>query len=165
MQWETLPALHEAPALDDGDLACLDEIRAVLAWHRKLDRFAVHLAHQHFAVGPDESWSNIPTLNRGGWQPWSSRVPAIPGTLTTWLFEDARALRLSEAVYCVCVSDPVYQAGCVRHAKSPSPGESAVSEERAKRERIQREEYIDHPVAGHGERLENNPGWDHGMEP
>jgi hypothetical protein len=54
MQWETLPALHEAPALDDGDLACLDEIRAVLARNGKLDRFAVHLAHQHFAVGPDE---------------------------------------------------------------------------------------------------------------
>jgi hypothetical protein len=33
MQWETLPALHEAPAFDDSDLACLDEIRAVLARH------------------------------------------------------------------------------------------------------------------------------------
>jgi hypothetical protein len=54
MQWETLPALHEAPAFDDSDLACLDEIRAVLARHGKLDRLAVHLAHQRFAVGPDE---------------------------------------------------------------------------------------------------------------
>ena len=54
MQWTGLADLPDVPPVDDGDLDCLAEIRDVLARHGKLNRFAVHLAHRHFALGPDE---------------------------------------------------------------------------------------------------------------
>ena len=54
MQWANLPALHQTPALDDSDLDCLEEIRGVLSRHEKLARFALHLAHRHFELAPDE---------------------------------------------------------------------------------------------------------------
>ncbi|HEY8031260.1 MAG TPA: hypothetical protein VIF02_02485 [Methylocella sp.] len=54
MQLSSLPDLHEAPPLDASDLDCLEEIRDVLARHSKLARFAVHLAHRHFDLAPDE---------------------------------------------------------------------------------------------------------------
>jgi hypothetical protein len=54
MQWANLPELHQTAALDDSDLDCLEEIRGVLSRHEKLARFAVHLAHRHFELAPDE---------------------------------------------------------------------------------------------------------------
>ena len=49
-----LADLVDVPDLDAADLACLDEIRGVLARHGKLKRFAVHLAHRHFPMEADE---------------------------------------------------------------------------------------------------------------
>jgi hypothetical protein len=43
-------------------IPCLDKTQAVLARHGKLGRFAVHLAHQHFAVRPDEILVEFPNL-------------------------------------------------------------------------------------------------------
>jgi hypothetical protein len=63
MQWANLPELHETPALDDSDLDCLQEIRDVLARHGKLARFAVHLAHRHFELAPDEILIERPDPN------------------------------------------------------------------------------------------------------
>ena len=54
MQWTGLADLHDVPPVDGSDLDCLAEIRDILARHGKLRRFAVHLAHRHFALGPDE---------------------------------------------------------------------------------------------------------------
>jgi hypothetical protein len=54
MQWTGFADLPDVPPVGDGDLDCLAEIRDVLARHGKLNRFAVHLAHRHFALGPDE---------------------------------------------------------------------------------------------------------------
>jgi hypothetical protein len=54
MQWSALPDLHDAPPLDESDLECLEALRDVLAQHGKLRRFAIHLAHRHFVLGPDE---------------------------------------------------------------------------------------------------------------
>jgi len=54
MQWSMLPELQDAPRLDDEDLACLREVRDALPRHGKLQRFAVHLAHRRFELGPDE---------------------------------------------------------------------------------------------------------------
>jgi hypothetical protein len=54
MQWSILPELQDAPPLDDEDIACLREVRDALDRDGKLQRFAVHLAHRHFELGPDE---------------------------------------------------------------------------------------------------------------
>ena len=71
---------------------------------------------------------------------------------TTWLFEEGPALRLSEAVYCICVSDPNKTEACIRHGKSRTPGaahqkEEAVKERRISEEKARYEEGI--PVGGH----------------
>jgi hypothetical protein len=173
MQWESLPELHEAPPLDDADLACLVDLRDVLARHGKLDRFAVQLAHRHFGLAPDEILIEQPdpaartqhvTVARRGDHP-----AAIP---TTWLFEEGPALSLSDAVYCVCVR---VRDGdnCAAHGKSGAPSPVAQRERqqkeqgnpadrRAEIERINRDENRHRggfPVAGHGEpQPENDPG-------
>ena len=50
MQWGMLPELHEAWPIDETDLACLADLKAVLCRHGKLDRFAVQIAHRHFEL-------------------------------------------------------------------------------------------------------------------
>ena len=64
MQWANLPELHQTAALDDSDLDCLEEIRGVLSRHEKLARFAVHLAHRHFELAPDEILIERPAPGR-----------------------------------------------------------------------------------------------------
>jgi hypothetical protein len=54
LSYEALPHLHDTPDLDDGDEACLAEVRDVLGRHGKPSRFAIHLAHKHFDLAPDE---------------------------------------------------------------------------------------------------------------
>jgi hypothetical protein len=46
--------IEDVPPLDDNDLVCLQEIRAVLKKHRKIDRFGVTLLHQHFDLKSGE---------------------------------------------------------------------------------------------------------------
>jgi hypothetical protein len=73
---------------------------------------------------------------------------------TTWLFEEHSELRLSNAVYCVCVSDPNKTDACIRHGKSHSPGAAHQREEGAKERRISEEKgryERGFPVAGHDE--------------
>jgi hypothetical protein len=122
LQWAALPVLGDAPPLDAGDIACLREVRDVLARHGKLARFAVHLAHRHFELAAGEilierqgadDRSQLVTVGRRG-----DEREARP---TTWLFEEGPEFRLADAVYCVCVEDPVKQAGCVRHGRTSSP--------------------------------------------
>lgn len=152
LQWAALPELHDAPPLDAADLACLQELRDVLARHGKLERFAVHLAPRHFTLAADEILVERPDPDgRTQHVIVARRGDAPDARPTTWLFDDGPDLRLAEAVYCVCLSDPVYQAGCVRHGKSESPGTHAENEERVKEERIRREDAIvrERPVAGH----------------
>jgi hypothetical protein len=61
-------------------------------------------------------------------------------------------LRLSDALYCVCVSDPNKTDAGGRHGKSRSPGEAHQKEERVKGRRISEEQAKydqGFPVAGH----------------
>ena len=63
-------------------------------------------------------------------------------------------LRLSDAVYCVCVSDPNKTDACVRHGKSSSPTASHQKDEAAKQKRISEEDARykrGGPIAGHNE--------------
>lgn len=54
MQWGRLPDLREVAPLDEADLACMDELRDVLARHGRLGRFALHLVHRHFEIADGE---------------------------------------------------------------------------------------------------------------
>ena len=106
MQWANLPELHQTAALDDSDLDCLEEIRGVLSRHEKLARFAVHLAHRHFELAPDEILIERPDPDGRTQHVTVGRRDDEPEARpTTWLFEEGPELRLSDAVYCVCVSD------------------------------------------------------------
>lgn len=154
LQWSALPELHDAPPIDDADLACLAELRAVLARHGKLDRFAVHLAHRHLKLAADEMLIERPDPDGRTQHVTVGRRDEEPDARpTTWLFDGGPELHLSEAVYCVCLpSGPHSQGACVRHGKSPSPGEHALNEERVKQRRIGEENARYEqgmPVAGH----------------
>jgi hypothetical protein len=152
MTWTGLADLGATPPLDDSDIACMAEIRDALVRHGKLRRFAVHLAHRHFDLAPDEVLIERPddsarTQNVSVGRAEPDMVP------TTWLF-DERTL-LASAVYCVCVSDPNKTDACVKHGKSGSPGEGAQKDEAAKHKRISEEESRyrqGFPVAGHDPR-------------
>ena len=107
MQWANLPELHQTATLDDSDLHCLEEIRDVLARHGKLARFAVPLAHRHFKLAPGEILIERPDPDGRTQHVTVGRLDDEPEARpTTWLFEEGPEMRLSDAVYCDCVSDP-----------------------------------------------------------
>lgn len=54
LQWGRLQDLHTLRRLDDDDIACMRELREVLARHGRLDRFALQLVHKHFELAPHE---------------------------------------------------------------------------------------------------------------
>jgi hypothetical protein len=54
LHWAALPELHDVTPLDADDLACMAELRAVLATHGRLGRFALHLVHRHFELADGE---------------------------------------------------------------------------------------------------------------
>ena len=88
MQWTGLADLPDVPPVGDGDLDCLAEIRDVLARHGKLNRFAVHLAHRHFALGPDEILIERPDPDGRTQHVTVGRLADEPDARpTTWLFE------------------------------------------------------------------------------
>lgn len=153
MQWSKLPELQQTPPLDDSDLDCLREVRDVLARHGKLSRFAIHLAHRHFDLGPGEVLIERPDPDGRTQHVTVGRLDdeqmARP---TTWLFEEGPEMRLSDAVYCVCVSDPNKTAACIRHGKSRTPTEKHQRDEAAKERRISEEKARyekGFPIAGH----------------
>lgn len=155
LQWAALPDLQDAAPLDDDDLECLSEVRDVLARHGKLQRFALHLAHRHFVLRPDEILIERPDPD-GRTQHVSvgRRGDAPDARPTTWLLEEGPELRLSDAVYCVCVSDPDKTDACIRHGKSRSPGGAGQKEEGARERRISEEKNRHErgfPVGGHEE--------------
>ena len=49
-----LPDVNVVGALDDTDMACLEEVRAVLEKHGRAERFGIALLHRHFELAPDE---------------------------------------------------------------------------------------------------------------
>lgn len=53
IQWLQVKYLHECTPLADDDLECMKDVRAALAKHGSLDRFA-HLVHEHFAIPDDQ---------------------------------------------------------------------------------------------------------------
>jgi hypothetical protein len=101
LHWSRLPDLREAAPLDGHDLACMVEVRDVLARHGRLDRFALHLVHKHFELRADEvlvEYSDPAT--REQWQRVEPRISArlqaaVP---TTWML----AAPTAPLAVCVC---------------------------------------------------------------
>ncbi len=54
MQWGKIADLQNVPSIAADDIQCMKELREVLAKHKKLDRFALHLIHKHFDISDDE---------------------------------------------------------------------------------------------------------------
>jgi hypothetical protein len=54
MQWADLEHIADVRPIDEGDAACLEAVRDVLAEHGALDRFGVALLHSHFDLAEDE---------------------------------------------------------------------------------------------------------------
>ena len=54
VQWSTLDHIHDVKPINDGDEACLTEIRHVLTKYGNLKRFGVALLHNHFDLKDDE---------------------------------------------------------------------------------------------------------------
>jgi hypothetical protein len=76
--------------IDDSDQACLEEVRAVLARYGKLNRFALHLAHRHFPLGPDEILIECP-ITTGGHSMSPSQTRRLPGCRADHLVVRQRA--------------------------------------------------------------------------
>ena len=100
LQWARLPDLSEVAPLDAADLACIAELRKVLARHQRLERFALHLVHKHFELADGEVLVEYSDPHR---REQHLRVEArdAPGLRdaipTTWLLGAERPL-----VTCVC---------------------------------------------------------------
>lgn len=139
MQWAMLLDLSDTPYLDSGDLACLAEVREVLARHGKLKRFALHLAHRHFDLEPGEVLIERPDEANRTQHISPGRLDGVANARpTTWLFDDRPAMRLTNNVYCACVINPLKTA-CMYHGKSSAPGPGQLKEEEARRKGVAEE--------------------------
>jgi hypothetical protein len=160
MQWAALPDLGAAFPLTPDDMACLDELRAVLARHGKLDRFAVHLAHRHFELQPGEGLIETPDPDGRTQHVTVGKLADYPDALpTTWLFDDRPGLEAGVAdVYCVCqVTSPYALGACAIHGRSPSPGPKKIEQDRLSERNHQKEkakQEIGWPAGGHGLQIE-----------
>lgn len=156
MQWSALQDLCDTPPLDDSDLECLEALRDVLARHGKLRRFAIHLAHRHFALDSDEILIERPDPDGRTQHVTVGRLADEPEARpTTWLFGEGPVFRLSDALHCVCVSDPTKTDACIRHGKSRSPGGARQKEDAARDRRVSEEKGRHErgfPVGGHEDR-------------
>jgi hypothetical protein len=100
LQWKRLQDLREVAPLDADDLACLAELREVLARHGRLRRFAVHLIHKHFELNEREVLVEYTDVER---REHRLRVEPRDGPIarhaipTTWALDGDRP-----AVVCVC---------------------------------------------------------------
>ncbi|MEO8527428.1 MAG: hypothetical protein ABI460_22045 [Caldimonas sp.] len=102
LQWSRLQDLRDVAPLDAADVACMDELRHVLARHDRLGRFALHLVHKHFDVASHEVLVEYSDpLAREQFLRVETRDSealrdAVP---TTWTLHTGKAV-----VVCVCAS-------------------------------------------------------------
>ena len=104
MQWSRTKDLEETAPLDQSDLDCMRAIRAVLAEHGKLDRFALHLTHKHFDLAEDEvlvEYSNAETRKQFFKVEKVDSEIASQSIPTTWTLE-----RMEPTARCVCAYRP-----------------------------------------------------------
>jgi hypothetical protein len=106
LHWAEVPELCDVAPLDDDDLACMAELRDVLARHRRLHRFALHLVHRHFDLAADEVLVEY-TDERSREQRLRVEPRACAAlrdaVATTWRFDGAADPR-EPFVACVCAT-------------------------------------------------------------
>ena len=100
LQWKRIHDLRDVAPLDAHDVACMAELREVLARHGRLERFAVQLIHKHFELtdgevlveysDPDRREHRLRVERRAG----PNARHAAP---TAWMLDRERPL-----VTCVC---------------------------------------------------------------
>lgn len=103
VQFESLPDISEVGPLTDDDLACMDEIGAVLRRHGRLDRFGVTLLHKHFPVTDKEMLveSCDPDTRTLTIRPTEkSELDDLNYTVTSWHLGSGKP-----QMACVCVYD------------------------------------------------------------
>ena len=100
LQWKRIPDLRDVAPLDAQDLACMAELREVLARHGRLERFAVQLVHKHFELADGEvliEYSDVARREHRLRVERHDSVNARHAIPTTWMLDRERPL-----VSCVC---------------------------------------------------------------
>ena len=101
VQWSRLQDLGQVRPLDAADLACMAELRDVLARHGRLERFALHLVHKHFQLAPQEvlvEYSD-PLEREQRFRVETSDSESVRDAVpTTWMLDSPAA----PVVVCVC---------------------------------------------------------------
>jgi len=110
LEWARINDIHEVEPLHEEDLACLADIRAVLAKHGKCDRFGVTLVHRHFDLAEDEVMLESTDIhNRVLTVRPVKRHLATNAIETSWLFSED--------------DPPVLGRRCQRHCYRSDSGE------------------------------------------
>ena len=102
LHWARLRDLRDVAPLDDDDIACMTELREVLARRGRLGRFALHLVHKHFDIADDEvlvEYSDMQSREQLLRVERRDAEALRDAIATTWLFDDGRPF-----VACVCAS-------------------------------------------------------------
>jgi hypothetical protein len=102
MQWAQVNDLYECQPLADDDLECMKDVRAALAKHGKLDRFALHLIHKHFDLSDDEilvEYSDADSREQFFRVEKAESLNARQSIPTTWTLE-----RIEPMARCVCAT-------------------------------------------------------------
>jgi hypothetical protein len=119
LHWSRLSDLRDVAPLDADDLACMAELRAVLARHGRLERFALHLVHRHFDLAATEvlvEYSDPRTREQFLRVETRSAAALRDAVPTTWLLAARGPL-----VTCVCASKSG-QGHLGRHESAPPSG-------------------------------------------
>ncbi|MFC4274568.1 hypothetical protein [Achromobacter aloeverae] len=104
MQWARIQDLHDCEPVSEADLVCMRDVRAALARHGKLDRFALHLVHKHFDMGADEvlvEYSDAGTREQYFKVERADSETAREAQPTTWMLD-----KLEPIAICVCARRP-----------------------------------------------------------
>lgn len=146
MEWSRLQDIDDTPPLDSSDMACMDEIRAVLARHGKLDRFALHLAHAHFQLADGEVLIEQTNPASRSQHTIVGKIEDVPDAVpTTWLFIGTGPFKV-----CPIIDGDKRHLGKQVETDVPPPPlqkEEADMQRRVNRERALYEGGM--PVAGH----------------
>lgn len=105
LAYQGLPHIDDVAPFSEADQTCLDEIRAVLDRHGKIDRFGVCLLHKHFPIedgeilvetcDEEERTLTLRPVNK-------DCLPAHSVVETVWRFDRTGA---SAACWKACVAD------------------------------------------------------------
>jgi hypothetical protein len=109
MQWMHIKDLHECSPMAEDDFECMKDVRAALAKHGKLDRFALHLIHKHFDVADDEilvEYSDPQTREQFFRVEKADSPDAKQSIPTTWTLE-----QMEPMARCVCATRPTGHLG------------------------------------------------------